>query len=130
MTRYPRHKQNPFNKKTRTYSKRTDHAKWSRFLEHVQKEHGSLRAFDDHFAELVKGANNVLVHKQPLSQARNETKLLDVNINREILVVSNHIWEEILRELYKSPNKLKTIDRRAFEELWLSYLTILDMKLN
>jgi len=93
-----------------------DHAKWSHFLEHVEKEYGSLRAFDDHFAELVKGADNELVHKQPLSHARNE-KLLDININREILVVSNHIWEEILRELYKSPNKLKTIDPRSFEEL-------------
>lgn len=109
-------KKNPFDKKFKTFSKKLDLAYWHHFMNHVKKEYGSLAKYDERFNELLKTEKRKLNRRDPINQKK-DIKLLDVDVNREILVVSNHVWEDLLKEFYRSPNKLKTIDRRAFEEL-------------
>ena len=116
MPKYPKRRKNPFEPRRRSFSKKAHHANWHRFMDYVMKDFGSLHAFDEHFDELLRAEEKELNRREPIDQEEN-SKLIDVSVNREILVVSNHVWRDLLEELSRSPQKLKSIDRRDFEEL-------------
>jgi restriction endonuclease Mrr len=84
-------------------------------MKYVNTEFGSLENYDKHFSELLKVEQENLNNRKPIIEK--SEKLVDIDLNREIFIVSNQIWIELIKEFSKSPYKLKKIDRRAFEQL-------------
>lgn len=64
---------------------------------------------------ITKASLNVLGEKLPPEGQREQ--LVELDLDSEILVVSEQIWDELVKELAVTPERLKTIDRRTFEQL-------------
>jgi restriction endonuclease Mrr len=74
-----------------------------------------LRRYNDYLEREIKQERSPTQLEGEVSESAVDVARL--SINPEILVVSNLVWETLIHELSQSPDKLRSITHRAFEEL-------------
>ena len=75
-----------------------------------------LEIYSKRIEEALKSAQlNIDGEELPPKEQREH--LVSLDLSSEILIVSQRVWDRLVRELSSTPSRLKTIGRRTFEQL-------------